>query len=681
MSDRDSVPHDLEQLKKQAKTLLKTVNTGDRKALGRFAALGLSHRVSNGYKLTDAQFVIGREKGFESWRKLRSYIEESIDQVFFAAIEEGKVRKVKLLLREYPRLKTQRNRTTRLLPIQVAMQKGQQELVRMLLDLAKPRALNTAKFLPFQKGKGHEIWEMINAAYTGNLDKIKALVKKSPNLVNCEYDYQSPLHLAVINGHDKVAEYLVEQGADIACRNYLYKDSLVRTATDRQDSHLREVFVKALKKRFPHYAPGSHEILKAALENDLKSIKSCLEASPNHINICSENGDTPLHIASRNLNFELVRMLVGKRADLNAVNKDGFKPIHAAIYRNNFWNEREEGWPIAEFLKENGTDYTINLAATFGDLGSVETFLRKDASSSNFSDTCQKRPLSSAASRGDDKMVELLLRHGANPSLAEANAPKGYALYVAADRGYEKVVKLLLEAGADPHSPVHASGTAFSTARKHPAIYSLFKEYSTELSKPDPEQKDGLDPVADAIIRNELEKVRQYLDENPEIVTNESAFYGEGYLAIAANRRHHEIIDLLLERGAKTPDESCWGSGYSFRHLDIARKLLQEGASPNHCNWLKRTVLHEFAYRGDVDKVELLLEFGAEVDLVDMEYRSTPLGFAARGGQAEVVELLLEAGANPDWPTEPAWAKPLAWAKARSHAKVEQILKRALAVD
>ncbi len=151
-------------------------------------------------------------------------------------------------------------------------------------------------------------------------------------------------------------------------------------------------------------------------------------------------------------------------------------------------------------------------------------------------------------------------------------------------------------------------------------------------------------------------------------------------IPIAANRKHLGIVDLLLERGAKTPDESNWGSAYSFKHLDFARKLLENGASPNHCNWLKRTVLHEFAYNGDVDKVKLLIEFGADVDLVDMEYRSTPLGFAARGGQAEVVEFLLKAGANPDWPAEPAWAKPLAWARARNHAKVEKILQQALGV-
>lgn len=69
--------------------------------------------------------------------------------------------------------------------------------------------------------------------------------------------------------------------------------------------------------------------------------------------------------------------------------------------------------------------------------------------------------------------------------------------------------------------------------------------------------------------------------------------------------------------------------------------------------------MYRFAYRGDLDTVNLLLEFGAEIDPIDMEYQSTPLGFAARGGQVEVVKRLLAAGADPNLPEHPFWAKPL----------------------
>ncbi|MEM6474055.1 MAG: hypothetical protein AAF802_31180, partial [Planctomycetota bacterium] len=207
--------HDLEQLKKLAKTLLKSARAGDPKATIRFAILGLtpgstpneadSPRLGDHpdvpanaggpqqqWKLADAQRVIARERGFQSWRKLRLFIEEHVADDFFSAVDEGRVRKIKRLLDEFPRVASSRNHLG-LLPIQVAIQSGHAEIQRLLLDLAKPRSLNTSKFLPFENGKGHHIWDMINASITGDLGRIRLLVEACPSLVNCYYDYQTPL--------------------------------------------------------------------------------------------------------------------------------------------------------------------------------------------------------------------------------------------------------------------------------------------------------------------------------------------------------------------------------------------------------------------------------------------------------------------------------------------------------
>ena len=673
MSDTDPAHHDLEQLKKQVKSLLKAARSGDPKATSRFAKYGFSIQGTSEYKLANAQLVIARDRGFDSWRKLRSYIEKSIADDLFAALAEGKVRKIKLLLGEYPALKRARDKTSKLLPIQIAVQQKNHELTRFFLALEKPR--NSSRYLYLQKSSIHDIWSMVNAAYTGDLPTVVSLVKRSPNLVNCHYDYQSPLHLAVINGHDDVAHFLVAHGADITCNNYMFKDSLVTTTTDRQLTGIRDIFIEALKKRFPYYAPGSHPISDAVSRNDLNAAKRILKAAPDEVNVCDETGNTPLHLAVLDLNTKLVHCLIEHGADPNAINKAGFKPIHFAFFKNQFWLKENKDLSLARYLRDNGTEDNINLAALLGDLKGVQAFLSKDHSLSNFNDTCDKRPLSSAAAEGHEAMVKLLLENGADPMKPENNAPEGFALWVAAYKNYPRIVEMLLNAGANPHTPVHACGTAFTAGKNHPEVFKIFRRFTEKPIDPDPEEKKGLDPVVGAISDNDLDKVKQYLDEYPALATNNEAMYGEGYLAIAALWNFTEIIDLLIERGATIPDQSNWGPSYSFKHLDLARKFLENGASPNHCNWLKRTILHDFAYNGDLEKVNLLLEFDAAIDPIDMEYQSTPLGFAARGGQVEVVKRLLEAGADPNLPERPPWAKPLAWAKSRNHPEVVRILE------
>ena len=75
-------------------------------------------------------------------------------------------------------------------------------------------------------------------------------------------------------------------------------------------------------------------------------------------------------------------------------------------------------------------------------------------------------------------------------------------------------------------------------------------------------------------------------------------------------------------------------------------------------------------------RAELLLDHGADIDAVDEEYRSTPLGFAARWGNAEMAAMLLGRGADPNL-SGAAWSTPLAWARKKGHAEIEMELMRA----
>jgi ankyrin repeat protein len=93
-------------------------------------------------------------------------------------------------------------------------------------------------------------------------------------------------------------------------------------------------------------------------------------------------------------------------------------------------------------------------------------------------------------------------------------------------------------------------------------------------------------------------------------------------------------------------------------------------------SWHGVTLLHDMAQSGDVEKARLLLDHGADINAVDDEHRTTPLGMAARWGQRKMVALLLERGADPN-KAGAAWSTPLAWAQKKQHGEVAADLRAA----
>lgn len=126
----------------------------------------------------------------------------------------------------------------------------------------------------------------------------------------------------------------------------------------------------------------------------------------------------------------------------------------------------------------------------------------------------------------------------------------------------------------------------------------------------------------------------------------------------AARKSDIDIVRQLLNEGA---DVNATGEGYTFTtdftrmnsalHLaatnadeDIVRLLLENGASVNL--WALGTPLHR-AIKSNAQKiVNLLLDYGADLEIHDAEDNMCPLAIAAKRGQVDLVRLLLQRGAN-----------------------------------
>ena len=164
-------------------------------------------------------------------------------------------------------------------------------------------------------------------------------------------------------------------------------------------------------------------------------------------------------------------------------------------------------------------------------------------------------------------------------------------------------------------------------------------------------------------------EVESMLNDRPELALDEFAFWGEGVMSVPANKGDRPMLELLMHLGARVPQLSKWGARYYLKHYDIAQFLLKNGMNANHMNWREFTLLHDMAHTGDVQKAKLLIDYGADVDAVDDEYSTTPLGYAARWGHRQMVKLLLECGADPN-KAAAEWATPKSWARRKGEDAV-----------
>jgi ankyrin repeat protein len=510
------------------------------------------------------------------------------------------------------------------------------------------------------------LWSLFEASASGDLPAVKRLVEAGPELVQAQYNYTPAIHFAVREGRLEVARYLIDRGAEtVDYRSYPFQDSLLTIAEDREDGAMAELLRKVAAQRFP-VAPGVSAFLDAAKRGDRAAVRAALAEDPAMARASDDTGDTALHGAAEIGDLEMMEELIAAGAAVDAARADGFRPVHCALHRGR--KPREQALAAAQLLLKHGAEYTIYLAAEFGDAESVRTALHRDRSQANHADTRWWRPITAAVRRRDFEMVKLLLGHGADPNLPEDGAPVGQALWMAVYLDEPDMVKLLLEHGANPNTSPESSGSAVGHARRKPEVLELLLRYGAK------EESRPFDEIDRLIEERRLDELEKRLRETGLMARQGEASWGEGILGGPANAGDLELIEVLMRCGARVPDVTKWGRYYYFKHANVARYLLEHGMNANHRSWQEVTLLHDMAHEGSIEKARLLLDHGAEVDAIDGEYRSTPLGFAARWNQREVAMLLIKRGADANRAAAD-WARPLAWARKKGHAQMVELLR------
>jgi ankyrin repeat protein len=245
---------------------------------------------------------------------------------------------------------------------------------------------------------------------------------------------------------------------------------------------------------------GLTPLVFAAREGDMESAKTLLDAGA-QINLQTEYGWTPLLTAINNRNYRLAAYLLEKGADPKIANKGGWTPLYLAVDNRNI-----EG---GDYPVPKGDMDHLEIIRMLLEKGANPNTKVKDNTLTRTIFTMQwffedgATPFIRAAQSSDTELMQLLLKHGADPKAATANGDN--ALTACAGIGwvegvtYERsaksnleAIRMLLDLGLDPNLPNNEGRTPLMGAamKGRTDVITLLVERGARLDARDKGSRD-----------------------------------------------------------------------------------------------------------------------------------------------------------------------------------------------
>src|SRR5262245_46250537 len=276
----------LEHLRKQAKVLLHNYKQKDAQAVAGFRTL----KLEGAPKLSDAQHLVAREYGFESWSMLKKHISTEAAAMNEAVrlarntFRDDDVAEFRRVLRQNPVLKTRINEPTGDFGSPLINHVRSQAMLDALLDAGadinarskwSPGSFGLLDSAPpdvaahaIQRGA---IVTVHAAARLGMMAELKQLITADPQLVHARGgDGQTPLHFA---STVEIADYLLDHGADIEARDLDHESTPAQYMLGERAEVARFLIRRGCKT----------DILMATALGDTNLVKKHLQADPDCI--------------------------------------------------------------------------------------------------------------------------------------------------------------------------------------------------------------------------------------------------------------------------------------------------------------------------------------------------------------------------------------------------------------
>jgi cytohesin len=377
-------------------------------------------------------------------------------------------------------------------------------------------------------------------------------------------------------------------------------------------------------------------------------------------------GYTALMYAVQSRHREIVEDLLRAGANVNLASRDGFTALTLTVFNQDL--------DLARLLISHGArvdqSHSMAMAAASESSEMLRLLLDSGGSPNPPSPTrpgLPVTPLQAAVRAHRTENVRLLLAAGASVNVREAQ--NGWTLLRRAKNdGAADIAELLRTAGASDDGEADDALLAALRNRDSQAAQQAL----SAGANPNTRDQFGQYPLQEAVQRGDLDRVRVLLaaHADPNLGSVQKPLF------IAAQRGYAEIVQALLDAGARDKNESLvvavgdghreivamllqagadvhFGADTALRKaahnadLELVNELLAAGADPGARAEDGETALHAAAYKGSRELIQLFLSKGLDPNAT-MINGYTPLLSAVVGGNLEGAQTLLAAGANPN---------------------------------
>ena len=574
------------------------------------------------------------------------------------------------------------------LPLHIAAHHGKSEMIKSLVAHGADIEIHTAT--------EEKITALHLAAYAGHLKAVQTLVELGANIEATSSKESTPLHLSACQRNILVTNFLLEMGANCNAASKQRKTPLFEAVTRGHQGNVKVLLHHGADMTLAT-VDGETPIHHAVVMGDAEMLKLIVTANPqvlNHATIGTY--EHPLITAVKLQKVPLVKVILDTKADPNICNKDGMSPLAVASCLENL--------EIMELLVKRGAEIKLSfpphgtplhIVAVEGKANAARKLL-KMCMDPNVLDSEGTTPLRRAVENKQIEVASVLLKHGANIHI-ECPGDELSLLHKAAKRNDVKMLELLLKNGADPYETGVKGGTAMFTAAASGSCdaIDLLSQYSELINIPN---KGTFTPLMAAIYRRKYDCALQLLKHMPDVslrnLDNMTVLYicidfrapeevvqaillcdatindpgpnGVSPLLLACHRGFTELVVTMLDKN----------KGFLKRHPELSptlvfeaidagscgtlEALLQHGSNPNCIHpHMPMTPLHRLCHQQTATERMLQIVLDHNPDMNIVTEMGAPLHVAVVTKKNTFVAMLLKNKANPNITSGPEKVTPL----------------------